>query len=69
MIPAIAISKAYMTAEEKTGRATVLRIGAALQATLYAGVVTMCVWEFSPSLRLGTFFLVLVGFSVAFYSV
>jgi hypothetical protein len=43
MIPAIAISKAYMTAEEKTGRATVLRIGAALQAILYAGVVTMCV--------------------------
>jgi hypothetical protein len=57
-----------MIQDEKSGwRGPVLRVGAAIQAMLYAGAVTLIVWRFSSTLRSGALFLVFAGFSVAFY--
>ena len=57
-----------MTQDEKSGwRGPVLRVGAAMQAILYAIVVTLIVWRFDPALRSGALFLIFAGFSVAFY--
>ena len=57
-----------MTQDGKSGwRGHVLRVGAAMQAMLYAVVVTLVVWRFNPTLRLGALFLIFAGFSIAFY--
>jgi len=57
-----------MTQDEKSGwRSLVLRVGAAMQAMLYAVVVTLIVWRFNPTLGFGALFLIVAVFSVAFY--
>jgi hypothetical protein len=57
-----------MTQNEKSGwRGPVLRVGAAMQAMMYAAVVTLIVWRFNPTLHFGALFLIFAGFSVAFY--
>jgi len=57
-----------MTREKKTGwRRSVLRIGTAMQAILYAVLVTGIVWRFNPTLPYGALVLIFVGFCIAFY--
>ena len=58
----------FMTQDEKSGwRGPVLRVGAAMQAMLFAVVVALIVWRFNPTLRSGALFLIFAIFSVAFY--
>jgi len=45
----------------------VRRVGAAMQAMLYAAVVTTIIWRFNLTLRFGALFLTFAVFSVAFY--
>ncbi len=57
-----------MTREKKTGwRRSVLRIGTAMQAILYAVLVTGIVWRFNPTLPYGALVLIFVGFCIALY--
>jgi uncharacterized membrane protein YccC len=57
-----------MTQDEKSGwRCPVLRVGATMQAMLYALVVMLIVLSFNPTLSSGALFLIFAGFSVAFY--
>jgi len=57
-----------MTREKKTGwRRSVLRIGTAMQAILYAVLVTGIVWRFNPTHSYGALVLIFVGFCIAFY--
>ena len=57
-----------MTLDEKSGwRGPVLRVGAVMQAMLYAVVATLIAWRFNPTLRSDALFLIFAGFSVAFY--
>src|SRR5207302_10413332 len=57
-----------MTREKKTGwRRSVLRIGTAMQAILYAVLVTGIVWRYKPTLPYGALALILVGLCIAFY--
>ncbi len=67
IIGAVKAVKPRMIQEKSGWRGPVLRIGAAMQAILYAGVVTLIVWQFNPTLRSGALFLIVGGFSVAFY--
>jgi hypothetical protein len=60
--------EAPVSEEKKSGwRGPVLRVGAAMQAMLYAVVVALIVWRFNPTLRSGALFLIFAVFSVAFY--
>ena len=56
-----------MARNEKSGWRGPVRVGAAMEANLYAVVVTLIVWRFNPTLHFGALFLIFAGFSVAFY--
>lgn len=67
IIDAVKALKSCMIPEERGWRGPVQRVGAALQAILYAVVVTLMVWGLKPTLRTGVLFRIFGGFCIAFY--
>jgi len=57
-----------MAGEKERGwKVPVVRVGAAMQAVVYAVLVTVIVSQFNPTLRSGALLIIFGGFSVAFY--